>query len=233
MTIPDANMINIASIPTSSTAVAPPVNNACVPDIYNKLDAEAIEKTRVLNSQLDMKLGVQQKVLAKYRLAAERHYERERQQLTSELRNIARRLPNYADIPRLESKVRKMKKRRRSNNGPLHNCVFTTEPKELNGISAEKDDKPFCDRYFAHHLPIKKGVYRQMMPMVRKGQSMPDLRPQPDDHLHVLRPAPATVRKEDLLKSNALPPIHSLDDNFVTSKSFYRLDDDEDDTKTV
>lgn len=46
---------------------SPPINNLLQPDIYNRLDAEAIERTRVINTQLDERLRVQQKILAKYR----------------------------------------------------------------------------------------------------------------------------------------------------------------------
>lgn len=46
---------------------SPPVNNLLQPDIYNRLDAEVIERTRVMNTQLDQRLRVQQKILAKYR----------------------------------------------------------------------------------------------------------------------------------------------------------------------
>ena len=50
----------------------PPVNNACIPDVFNKLDADTIERTRVVNSLLDKRLEVQQKVLSKYRNQAEK-----------------------------------------------------------------------------------------------------------------------------------------------------------------
>ena len=46
--------------------IPPPVNNLCVPDIFNKLDADVIERTRVLNSQLNVRLNVQERVIVKY-----------------------------------------------------------------------------------------------------------------------------------------------------------------------
>ena len=45
----------------------PPVNNALLPDIYDKLEADTIEKTRVANTVLDIRLSVEQKVIAKYK----------------------------------------------------------------------------------------------------------------------------------------------------------------------
>ena len=219
----------------------PPVNNACMPDIYNKLDADTIEKTRVLNALLDVRLKVQEKVLAKYKSAAEKSFSKERDRVKTELRNISRRLPNYADIPHLETKIKKLRKRRRSQYGAKHNCVFTTEPKEIPGISAEKDDKPFCDRFFSHHIPTKTKFYKDVLPNVNKGMSMPELRPRPPGTFRRVFPLGTNVIQDDRqLGTNVLqddghlhsmyPTIHALDDNFVASKGYIR---DDDDSKTV
>lgn len=219
-----------ADIP--SEEIPPPVNNACMPDIYNKLDACAIERTKVLNSQLNVKLKVQEKVLLKYKMAAEQRYNRERDKLRADLRNINRRLPNYADIPHLETKLKKLKKNKRPKKDlSLRDCVFTTEPLDLKGLSAEKDDKPFCDRFLTHHLPTKSRQYQDVLSSVKKGMSMPDLRPRPNDHLRRLIPIRTQRYDHATPAPNLLPAIHSLDDNYIASKS--HIFDDDDDTKTV
>ena len=238
MTISDRDRINLEAIPVSTNEAPPPVNNACVPDIFSKLDASVIERTKVINANLRMKLDVQEKVLTKYRSAAERRYTREQDRIRSDLKNIVRRMPNYADIPHLETKVRKLKKRSRSNRGVIHNCVFTTEPKEIKGISAERDDKPFCDRFFLHHIPTKSKIYRSILPSVKKGMSMPDLRPR--GGLPVYRLVPIQSRDIENEPGNddvdfggkRLPDIRALDDNFISSKT-YLGDDHDDDTRTV
>lgn len=217
---------------TMSEEIPPPVNNACVPDIYNKLDANAIEKTKVINMQLSFKLKVQEKVLLKYKNAAEQRYARERDKIRMDLRNIGRRLPNYADIPHLETKVKKLRRGKKAKTGQKHDCVFTTEPLEM-AISTEKDDKPFCDRYFSHHLPTKSRFYQDVLRSVKKGMSLPDLRPRPGDRYTRIEP-PRHHLSQDSLSPKLLPVIQSLDDNFVSSKTRIMVDDDEDDeTKTV
>ncbi|XP_060554239.1 uncharacterized protein LOC132715263 [Ruditapes philippinarum] len=222
-------------------SIPPPVNNACVPDIYNKLDANAIEKTKVMNMQLNYKLKIQEKVLTKYRNAAEQRYTRERDKLRMDLRNICRRMPNYADIPKLETKVKKLRKGKKAKYAPKHDCVFTTEPLDMKGIS-EKDEKPFCDRFLTHHLPTKSRFYQDVLHSVKKGMSMPDLRPRPSDRYrrvvplqsHHLSQDSLSPPTDDSLSPKLLPVIKSLDDTYLSSKS--RLlddDDDDDDIKTV
>lgn len=210
--------------------IPPPVNNACVPDIFNKLDAGAIERTKVMNTQLTFKLQLQEKVLVKYRNAAEQRFLRERDKVRSDLRNIVRRMPNYADIPHLETKVKKLRKAKKEHTKHKHDCVFTTEPLDMKGLTTEKDDKPFCDRFVTHHLPTKSRYYKDVLHSVTKGMSMPDLRPRPADRYRRLVPIQTERHPEDVLASKLLPVIHSLDDNFVSSKS-HLFDDD--DTKTV
>jgi hypothetical protein len=51
----------------SAAQYQPPINNLLQPDIYNKMDADTIEKTRVVNSQLDQRLNTQQRIIARYR----------------------------------------------------------------------------------------------------------------------------------------------------------------------
>lgn len=218
-------------VPQKQDGIPPPVNNACVPDIYNKLDADVIERTRVINSQLDMRLQVQEKVLGKYKTAAENRFLRERNRVRRDLCRIVRRLPNYSDIPQLETKIHTLKrKKRRSNITPRHNCVFTTEPLDMKGLADGKDDKPYCDRFFSHHLPTKSKFYKDVIPSVKEGMSVPDLRPRPSAGIQSVFP----LRSQHVggrINGKQLPVIHAIDDNFVASKSYHHLQDD--DNKTV
>lgn len=220
--------IDLGKLPQTE-GVPPPVNNACVPDIFNKLDADAIERTRVINCQLDVRLRVQERVLVKYKSAAEQRYIREKDLVRRDLRNIVRRLPNYSEIPQLETKIQKLKKRkRRGNISAKHNCVYTTEPLDMKGLADGKGDKPFCGRYFTHHLPTKSKFYKDVLPSVRKGVSAPELRPRAGAQCVF------PLRSQHIAGSvttRPLPTIHAMDDNFVTNKSYHHLDDD--DTKTV
>ncbi|XP_052767045.1 uncharacterized protein LOC128207899 [Mya arenaria] len=148
-------------LPERRGDVAPPSNNACIPDIFNKLDASSMERTRVLNSQLDMRLHVQERKLLQYRTAAEHRFQVERDKLKNVLRNIPRRLPNYSDIPQLETKVHKLKQsqRRRGQPSNKHDCVFTTTPMDMKGLADDTQGRAFCGRFFSHHfhqhLPVK------------------------------------------------------------------------------
>ena len=220
MTIQE-NKINMDVIPMVSKN-PPPVNNACMPDIYNKMDADTIERTRVVNSLLDVRLSIQEKVLKKYQTAAERRISKEKDKVKTELRKISRRLPNYSDIPHLEAKIIKYKRRKSMNK---HDCVFTTHPVGINGIPAEKDDRPFCDRFFTHHMPTKARWYKDVLPYVKKGISMPDLRP---------RDKAGIIDMKDYVMGGREPPrlpsLRAMDDNYIASKSYIQ---DDDDSKTV
>lgn len=224
MTIPEG--LSDAMFSSVNEKTPPPVNNACVPDIFNKLDAGAIERTKVVNTHLTFQLRVQEKVLTKYRNAAEQRFLRERDKVRSDLRNIVRRMPNYADIPHLETKIKKLQNKKRDRT--KHDCVFTTEPLDMKGLMTEKEEKPFCDRFFTHHLPTKSRFYKDVLNSVKKGMSMPDLRPRPGDRFRRLVPL-QTERHN--MAPKIFPVIQSLDDNFVSSRT--HLLDDDDDSKTV
>lgn len=141
---------------------APPGNNLCVPDIYNKLDADAIERTRVVNTLLDERLRVQEKVLNKYQHQTEVFYNRQIERVSQELRRVQRRLPNMSDFhPSVQTKTR-IKKLRMVQSHVRSRIGFTTKPKEIKGISAEKDSRPFCGRFFTHHLPTKAKWYKDI-----------------------------------------------------------------------
>ncbi len=148
-----------------SDAFSPPVNNALLPDIYNKLDAELQERTRVINSQLDKRLLIQEKVLKKNQRALERHHNEEAIRMRQELARISTCLPAVGNIKNF--------------------CLgyFTRskkEAKKVRGIPEEKVDLPFCERHFIHHLPTKRRFYkksaRTLLPPVR-GESVSGMGP--------------------------------------------------------
>ncbi|KAK3093192.1 hypothetical protein FSP39_012450 [Pinctada imbricata] len=147
-------MLNVNSLMES-----PPVNNACIPDIYNKLDAETIEKTRVINSLLQKRLEVQQKVLNKYRYEAEKFHRKEHNKVVKDLRKVRMKLPYMDDEPTIDTKE-KVKMLRMAQSHVRTPIGYTTIPREPVGISTEKDDRPFCSRFFTHHLPTKSKHYK-------------------------------------------------------------------------
>ena len=135
--------MNINSTP------APPPNNAIVPDIYNRLDADAIERTRVANTQLDVRFRIQERVLNKYKLAAERVYRNEATKVREELGRITSSLPA----------IRHMRNLTMESIGQKSN---SSTPRRMGSLYEEKLDMPFCERHFIHHLPTKKRYYKKM-----------------------------------------------------------------------
>ncbi|KAH3853264.1 uncharacterized protein LOC127873286 [Dreissena polymorpha] len=235
MAIGNTLSVSVGFLPEGRNDVPPPTNMACMPDIFNKLDADTIEKTRVLNSQLEMRLRVQERVLSKHRCAVEQRYVRERDRLRVDLTNIARRLPNYSSLSQLENKVKSIINKR--NLGfKKHDCVFTTEPLDMGGLADEKTDKPFCDRFLTHHLPTKSKFYKDALPSVKKGY----------DGATRQGPALRSHRKESLRQGNVILKalydfdvklrrrnvmLKSLDDSYVKLK--LHVNNEDDDTKTV
>ncbi|XP_048738091.1 uncharacterized protein LOC125652748 [Ostrea edulis] len=136
-------LMSIGGLPVS----APPINNACLPNVYNKLDAEALKKTKVPNGLLDYRLKVQIRMLEKYRRDADKVHKKEKAKIQRDLRTFDRKLPNMDDMPYLKLKI-PMKTTEES-----AFKTFVTQPKPLKGIVSEREDKPFCDRFFHHHVP--------------------------------------------------------------------------------
>ncbi|KAJ8309291.1 hypothetical protein KUTeg_014165 [Tegillarca granosa] len=165
MTVHDSFFNRLTAI---SNFNAPPVNNACVPNIYNKLDAETIERTRVINALLDKQLAVQEKVLNKYRNHAEQMYKKERELVWKELKSTRKRLPSMASLPNTDA-IKKYKEIRKSYAKVRTPIGYTTTPIET-GLSTEKDNKPFCKRFFIHHQPEKSSWYKQIIKNVAHGQ---------------------------------------------------------------
>ncbi|XP_067680942.1 uncharacterized protein [Haliotis asinina] len=133
----------------SNSNSAPPVNNALLPDIYNKLDADLQERTRVINTQLDKRLSMQERVLNKYRRAAERLYNEEAIRVRQDLVKINKKLPAIGNIRNFcLGYISRKKKHHR----------------KRKGIPEERIEMPFCERHFIHHLPTKKKFYKQPTP---------------------------------------------------------------------
>ncbi|KAK3780649.1 hypothetical protein RRG08_028097 [Elysia crispata] len=118
----------------------PPVNNALLPDIYNKLDAGTIEKTRVANTVLDIRLNVEQKLIAKYRREAQRMLQSQKVSAVADLSRIAQKLPSELGEPLLDS-------------------FRTGKRLSQRGYMTEKNEEIICHRCYIHHLPTKKRFY--------------------------------------------------------------------------
>ncbi|OWF41543.1 hypothetical protein KP79_PYT11871 [Mizuhopecten yessoensis] len=186
---------------------APPVNNACVPDIYNKLDADAIEKTRVVNALLDKRLMVQEKVLTKYKHQAEVFYKRQKERVSQELRKVQRKLPSMADFhPSVQTSTRIKKLRMVQSH--VHTPVgFTTTPREIKGIPAEKDNRPFCGRFFSHHLPTKAKWYKDIPKPSRSMYRHFGLPPHAMNRRVVLLMSRGFSASDNCLAAGLVPPI--------------------------
>lgn len=140
---------------SSSKRAPPPVNNFLQPDIYNRLDAETIERTRVANTQLGERLRAQERLLSKYRLDAERYHSREKARLRVELLRITDKLPGVHRIKDFRAKLLYDR----------YNSVPKVKvERHIRGIPEDKADMPFCERCFIHHLPTKKKYYKQPTP---------------------------------------------------------------------
>ncbi|XP_076442998.1 uncharacterized protein LOC143281636 [Babylonia areolata] len=142
----------------------PPVNNLLQPDVYNRLDAQARERTRVVNAQLDHRLQAQHSILAKYRLAAERYYLREQRLVRKELSRISSRLPTVRRIHDFRNKFLYGEGLHRSLSQSLPDVRVAAGPKKIRGVPEERSEQPFCLRYFIHHLPTKKKFYKTATP---------------------------------------------------------------------
>ncbi|XP_069102633.1 uncharacterized protein [Argopecten irradians] len=137
---------------------APPTNNACLPTLFNKLDANVRERNRVRNSLLDHNMRFQQKIIEKYHSQAMRYYVREKERLGKDIRRIVKKTPNLEDIPYLEAHNQIGNFQKKENKVTYKG--YCTEPKEFNTIQTSTESKPFCVRYFCHHFPKKPKFMR-------------------------------------------------------------------------
>ncbi|XP_060076259.1 uncharacterized protein LOC132555894 [Ylistrum balloti] len=145
---------------------APPINNACLPTLFNKLDANVKERNRVRNSFLEHKMRFQQKIIDKYHFQAMRHYIREKEKIGKDMRKIIQRTPNLEDIPYLEANNPVGNFHKKDSYG-LPYKGYCTEPKEFNSVQTTTESKPFCVRYFCHHFPKK--------PKFKRNRKLPPL----------------------------------------------------------
>lgn len=141
---------------------APPMNNGCIPDIYSKLDADTIEKTRVVNAVLEFQLQVQEKLITKYKLQAEKFCRKEKEKVYKELKRIHRKLPYMGENP-LQDTREKVREFRMAQNHIRTPLGYTTVPREIPGLTEEKDTRPFCQRYHSHHLPTKSKWFQDIL----------------------------------------------------------------------
>ncbi|XP_052106013.1 uncharacterized protein LOC127738707 [Mytilus californianus] len=139
---------------TSSKIAAPPVNNACLPDIYNKLDADTIEKTRVINKLLEQRLKLQEKIINKYQVRATVVHKNEKARVRKDLKKIRNHLPNMDDMVFMDTQMQ-LKTLRKKHHHVHTPTGYTTTPMEMKGLASEKDDNPFCSRFYIHHMPVK------------------------------------------------------------------------------
>ncbi|XP_033726272.1 uncharacterized protein LOC117315947 [Pecten maximus] len=153
---------------------APPINNACLPTLFNKLDASVRERNRVRNSFLDHNMRFQQKIIDKYHVQAMRYYVREKEKLGKDIRRIMKKTPNLEDIPYLEANNQLGNFQKKDNNVPYKG--YCTEPREFNTVQTTTESKPFCVRYFCHHLPKK--------PKFMRNRKLPPLQSADDNFRH-------------------------------------------------
>ncbi|KAH9496131.1 hypothetical protein Btru_012136 [Bulinus truncatus] len=134
---------------------APPVNNALQPDIYNKLDAEIIERTRVANNQLAMRLLLEEKIITKYRNEAQRIISLEKSRVAQDLDRISQTLPAMARIRNFDDQF--------FPKGPVSSPGARNKRKTKNYL-AEKNDDVICHRCYIHHMPLKNKFYNKVSP---------------------------------------------------------------------
>ncbi|XP_064600917.1 bridging integrator 2-like [Liolophura sinensis] len=121
----------------------PPVNNALVPSIYNKLDAQCQKRTHVINNVLDKRRVVQERVISRNRDLQERIHAKQTAILKDDLRRIGKRMPSFAklykntDMDLLEQQVKDF-------------------PVPYSKLSVSlPEERCYCFRYFEHHNPVR------------------------------------------------------------------------------
>lgn len=126
------------SVMSSIESSWPPMKGLLLPDMYTRLDAAAIERTRVLNQQLDVRLRLQERTMVKRRLDVVNCYLKDAKFLIRDLRHIRRKLPNFCGLPPIAYK---------SNNG-------------TRDITQSHEDAALCGRYYVHHIKRLPNIKR-------------------------------------------------------------------------
>lgn len=132
-----------------STA-APPINNACLPTIYDKLDSDARAKVKVINCMLEKQLHVQEKIIFKYKDEALKLARRKKAVAEDDLKRILRKYPNMDEMPFVSIRMNFTKKRRKRSLGKFK--AYSTEAIGMKGLSDVQPNESFCGRFYDHHL---------------------------------------------------------------------------------
>ncbi|XP_060586590.1 uncharacterized protein LOC132742258 [Ruditapes philippinarum] len=120
--------------------MSPPVNNNIQSSLCDRLDAVVFEKMRVVNTQLDARLTLQEKIINKYRRDVEKIHARQTRKIKREVRQIRQKKPDYvcddSDISTSRSQ----------------NTVGTSRQRCL----SEPSNLSYCRRYYSHHFNVKE-----------------------------------------------------------------------------
>ncbi|KAK3093499.1 hypothetical protein FSP39_016490 [Pinctada imbricata] len=136
----------------------PPASSQCIPNLYNKLDAEVIKRTKVLNTILDMRFQFQQRMMVKHYKRTVVVFDREKERNLQYLQKLNTRLPYMSQVPADMHIQDKVKFFRIANDyvrrTPLQRRMMSADVPLERGRQtplAERREKPFCDRYYTHH----------------------------------------------------------------------------------
>ena len=130
------------------SVAAPPINNACLPTVYDKLDSDARSKVKVINRMLDKQLRFQEKIIYRYRDDSLRMLQNQKAIVERDLQRILRRYPNMEEMPFLSYKV-SITKQKENRLGKFK--AYSTEAVGMKGLSERVSNDPFCERYYDHH----------------------------------------------------------------------------------
>ena len=120
--------------------MSPPVNNNIQTTLCDRLDAVVFEKIRVVNTQLDARLSIQEKIINKYRHDVEKIHARQTRRIKREVKQIRQKKPDYVID---DSDVSTSKSQNTSGTG-RQRCM--SEPSNLS----------YCRRYYSHHYNVKE-----------------------------------------------------------------------------
>ncbi|CAG5127826.1 unnamed protein product [Candidula unifasciata] len=197
-----------------NSTYAPPINNACVPDIYNRLDADVIERTYCpLKSTLlktrtiRVNLRYSAKSTTRTIRDAERFLMVEKSRVARELVRITQRLPTVVSLQAFDQSVKQSE--------------HVHQHKRKSYMAAKNDDL-VCHRCYVHHLPSKKQFYRfrthKPPPAVleaRESYSITGHQPQHDQKM--------ATKSSTSTSQNGAASFNSTDKNNYVSKDVNEL----------
>lgn len=144
------------------SSIAPPINNACLPTIYDKLDADARAKVKVINCMLDKQLHVRERIIQKYKDEALKLAKRTKSVAEKDLKRILRKYPNMDDMPFMPVRMQIIKNREQRSLGKFK--AYSTVAIGMKGLSDVDSNDSFCGRYYGHHVV---GQTRRLEPLSR------------------------------------------------------------------